>query len=185
MKPLVTIFFGLTGSGKSYLADGWAKKHNFSYFNTDILRKNLAGIQPQQRASAPVGEGIYSSEYSRLTYDHLIQMAIKSINSQKAEGVVLDGSYLDGKERQKIVSHLQSLCRIVFIYCHCSETLTRKRFALRRADADAISDGRLEIYLNQKSHFVKPETIEGAELYSIHTEADLEILMNQLDQIFF
>ena len=40
------LFFGLIASGKSTLAKAWAEQKNIPYYNSDVVRKELAGLSP-------------------------------------------------------------------------------------------------------------------------------------------
>lgn len=182
MEQLLIIFFGLTGSGKSYLASRWAKSHGYSYYNTDAIRKTIAGITPTKGAAAPVGEGIYSKAFSRRTYDALFEAATKDLQNKTVPCVVLDGSYQDQAERKKLITAFTGSCRVLFIYCFCSESVTRKRLVQRRSDPDAVSDGRLEIYLHQKKSFHYPEELPSEQLLRLDTDKGVEYLMGELNK---
>ena len=48
-RQTLAVFFGMTASGKSTLALAWAKRCQAPYYNTDRVRKELAGLQPTER----------------------------------------------------------------------------------------------------------------------------------------
>ena len=52
----IFVFFGLIASGKSTLAEHFAKRYHLPYYNTDRVRKELAGIIQaiRHRAENPV-----------------------------------------------------------------------------------------------------------------------------------
>ena len=49
----IWVFFGLIATGKSTLAEKWAARHTMAHFNSDRLRKELAGISPTASALMP------------------------------------------------------------------------------------------------------------------------------------
>ena len=181
-ETLVVVFFGLSGSGKSYLAGRWALKHNWSYLNSDEVRKQLAGVAPDSRHHVPFNEGLYSPEMTARTYRRMVEKAAANIESGCA-GVVLDGSYGSAGQRRQVVDVLGEVADIWFILCSCSEAVTRQRFRLRAEDSAAVSDGRWEIYIGQKQRFSIPERIEGASLYNLDTDDDIETLIARVDRI--
>ena len=177
----LVVFFGLSGSGKSYLARRWAARHGYGYHNSDEVRKELSGVAPDSRHHVPFNVGLYSPEQSRRTYAALLQRAGRDLDNQALAGAVLDGSYTNGVERQKVVGRFSAQIVISFILCSCSTALTRERFALRGRDEQAVSDGRWEIYCKQKEGFEPPTHIEGARLLNLDTDADVDKLIERVD----
>ena len=52
---------------------------------------------------------------------------------------------------------------------------------VRAQDPDAVSDGRWEIYLQQRKRFEPPDELAASELMVIDTQAPLEDLLKELD----
>ncbi|WP_456387220.1 AAA family ATPase [Desulfolithobacter sp.] len=178
----IYVFFGLIASGKSTLARAWAEQHGFLYLNTDRVRKELAGLQPTERRSDGLGQGIYTREFTRRTYDAMLARADEALGSG-AGGVVLDGSYSNRKERDLV----RDLARrhgteVLFVLCYCSDEEVARRLALRALDPEAVSDGRWEIYLKQKEFFAMPGELGSGELLHLDTEADISTLLTRLEQ---
>ena len=152
-EPIVVVFFGLTGSGKSYLAHRWALKHGFVYLNSDEVRKGIAGVAPESRHHVPFNEGLYSPEMTERTYREMVEVGVRQMNRAGCSGVVLDGSYGKDVQREQVVAAFADSAAIFFIHCQCSESVTRHRFNLRAEDDQAVSDGRWVIYVGQKRSF--------------------------------
>lgn len=179
---LVIVFFGCTASGKSFLAQAWAKGRGCRYYNTDVVRKQLAGLDPTQRCPQPVGEGIYSVELTRRTYATMLQRTKSAFQNQQADCVVLDGSYQDRQQRRRAQEELAGECRLVFVLCRCSAEVTRRRLAEREASPGAVSDGRWEIYLHQKDSFEQPLELAEDQLLVLDTDASLSDLTTRIDR---
>lgn len=177
----VVVFFGMVASGKSYLAKAWASQRQAVYCNSDVIRKEIAGLVPESRQLEPVGQGIYSSEFSRKTYDAMIEKAQSACLGNDDALVVLDGSYQKEEERQRLVEHLPDGCRVIFIYCYCSEKVTLERLAIRSADSLAVSDGRLLIYQYQQEHFQLPYELGDEQLLRLDTNASITYLIEKVD----
>ncbi len=92
--------------------------------------------------------------------------------------VVLDGSYREPEERNRLVAAGGDRCHLSFIYCYCSVDETKRRLERRALDPHAVSDGRWEIYLDQKRSFEVPQVIAGAHLLLLDTEAETEVLLD-------
>jgi hypothetical protein len=58
----------------------------------------------------------------------------------------------------------------------------KRRMEEREQDPAAVSDGRWEIYLEQKKRFEQPSELAAAELITMDTEAPLEDLLEELDR---
>jgi len=176
----IYVFFGLIASGKSTLARGWAEHRGCACYNSDIVRKELAGLAPTAKRPAPLEQGIYSPEFSRQTYDGLLALAERDLAAGRRE-VVLDASYQARAERDRVRQLAARLgCRILFILCTCPETEIRRRLAWRAVDPAAVSDGRWEIYLQQRRLFEPPDECRPDECFAMDTAAPLPDLVRQL-----
>ncbi len=182
MKKIM-VFMGMIASGKSYLAAAWAARHGFPYFNTDLVRKQLAGLDATESRPEGVGQGIYSKEYTRRTYDAMLASAEEKLRKPSVSCVVLDGSYQSEAERDRVRRRFEGAAGIFFILCTCSEAVTKARLALRSADPTAVSDGRWEIYLAQREIFQFPEELPVEQFQRLDTDAPLETLLERLDAL--
>lgn len=164
----IYVFFGFIATGKSTLARTWAETHGLAYFNSDVVRKELAGLAPTARQAEAPDQGIYTREFSAKTYRALLAGAEAEVRAGR--GVVLDASYHRREERQRV----RELARrhafpVYFILCTCPEPLLKERLAGRARDPAAVSDGRWEIYLRQKEKFEPPTELNPGELVELET----------------
>ena len=174
------IFCGLIASGKSTLAKGFASRHNIAYYNSDILRKELAGLDPTTKRSESVDQGIYSAEFTRKTYDALLAGAEKQLAAGKS--AILDASYSSRAERRKVCDLAKNhAVRVYFVLCTCPEDEMKKRLAQRAADPAAVSDGRWEIYCTQKERFEFPDELPAGTLITISTDGRIDDLLDSLE----
>ena len=138
--PVLYVFFGMIATGKSTLAQGWARHKRLHCYNSDLVRKELAGISPTDNLRQAVDTGIYSREFSRKTYQALLEKAEAVL--QRGESVILDASYQYIRDRVDIRSLAKKLgCKVYFILCQCSEPEMQRRMDLRALDPAA---GRLD-----------------------------------------
>ena len=173
----VLVFFGMTASGKSTLASAWAERVGAPYYNTDRVRKELAGLQPTERRPEAADAGIYAAGFTEKTYRTLLERAAADFSRGK-EMVVLDGSY-GRREDREAVRRMAALAgaRCVFVLCTCREQEVRRRLALRARDPRAVSDGRWEIYLLQREGFELPDAAESADTLCLDTEQEIGVLL--------
>ena len=63
---------GAPGSGKTTLAEGLGRRGDWAVVRSDVVRKELAGVDPYVSAPAAINEGIYTHAMTRRTYDELL-----------------------------------------------------------------------------------------------------------------
>ena len=179
--PVLYVFFGMIATGKSTLARAWSHHKQLRYYNSDRVRKELAGISPTAGQRQAMDSGIYSREFSRKTYGALLNKA--EISLQRGDALILDASYQYARDRRELRNLARTLnSRVYFILCQCPEKEMKRRMALRAQDPASVSDGRWEIYLKQKQRFQPPDELSAAELIIINTQAPLEELLEELDK---
>jgi len=178
-RPRIFAFFGLIASGKSTLAAAWAEQTNLAYYNSDVVRKELAGLAGSDRQQESFAAGIYTPEFSRKTYDALLALA--EVELRAGRSVVLDASYQNSHERL-LVNELAAKNdgESVFIHCLCPEDETKRRLDRRALDPQAVSDGSWEIYLKQRQKFSDPVELKASELVTINTNMPLDDLLSEL-----
>jgi len=176
------VFFGMIATGKSTVAQAWARhKGGLCTYNSDRIRKDLAGIKPTATQREAVDAGIYAKEFSKKTYETLRQKAQACL--QQGDSVILDASYQYARDRQELRDLAKSLnCRIYFILCTCSERKMKRRMDLRAQDPASVSDGRWEIYLKQRQRFEPPDELAVSELIIIDTRAPVKKIVQELEE---
>lgn len=179
----IWVFFGLIATGKSTVAEAWADRHGVAHFNSDRVRKALAGLQPTAGQQEALDQGIYTGPFSRRTYDQLLARAEGEIRAGRP--VVLDASYQSRGERDRVRALASQLgVEVFFILCNCPEDEIMRRLATRRRDHAAVSDGRPEIYQVQKARFEPPDELLKTRLVTLSTDRGIDELLTELDQIF-
>jgi predicted kinase len=177
--PDILVFMGLIASGKSFLAEKFAKRQGTQYLNTDRVRKELAGIAATERRPDDLGLGIYTPEFTERTYQAMLDAC--EVELQAGNSIVLDGSYSKPSGRSKVIEYAQkNNAEAYFILCSCSEDTVKKRLELRARDPQAVSDGRWEIYLKQKESFELPNELAANRLLVLDTEKELNELLKEV-----
>nr|MBF0222764.1 AAA family ATPase [Desulfobulbaceae bacterium] len=177
-QPQIFVFFGMIATGKSTLAKMWAKAHEMFYYNSDVVRKEIAGSAAQRSDKSSFGQGIYSSGFSQKTYACLLDKAETAVKS--GQSVVLDASYSSIDNRQQVIALADKYSvTVCFIFCTCLEDEMRTRMEKRAQDPLAVSDGRWEIYLQQKESFESLDHL-GDQLITINTVQSPERLFEEL-----
>ena len=178
---IIYVFFGLIASGKSTLASAWAKQHGLTYYNSDIIRKEIAGTSGTDGGFA-FQQGIYAEEFTKKTYQGLVDKAVFEVT--RGRSVILDASYRNRADRNSL-RHMAKKhgAQVRFILCSCPEAELRRRMDERALDPHAVSDGRWEIYLHQKEVFEDPDELTVGELLTIQTVAPVNELIDELSRM--
>ncbi|MCF6290822.1 MAG: AAA family ATPase [Desulfobacterales bacterium] len=176
-RPVVYVFFGLIASGKSTLARAWAERLGIGWYNSDVVRKGLAGSTGARPSG--FGQGIYSRAYTRKTYQALADRAEQEL--VRGRSLVLDASYRCRADRECIGDLAEKHGAMArFILCSCPEAELKRRMEKRALDPTAVSDGRWEIYLKQKRLFEEPTELRPEELITLATQAPVNVLVGRL-----
>jgi len=178
-KLKLFVFFGLIASGKSTLAKAWAEARGLAWYNSDILRKELAGLSPTARRQESADQGIYTPEFTARTYQALLAAAEGEL--ARGKSVVLDASYQRKEERDQVRELASRLgVRLYWVLCVCPEEEMKRRMEERARDPLAVSDGRWEIYLKQKERFEAPAELGPEQIVTLSTDRPVATLLEEL-----
>ena len=162
---------GLSGSGKSALAEELSFQLGLVLISSDRERKRLAGVPPTARSTAGYDDGIYRSDHTRRTYDRLHELAGTALGGGRS--VIVDATFRDPEERRRFRDLAAARgARFVILALCCPEPAILERLDAREGRSDVVSDARREVYLRQREEFHPPETAEG-EVMVVDTTASL------------
>ena len=170
MKRLVVIF-GLSGSGKSFLARILNEEFGYRWIRSDVVRKELAGLKPEQEAKAEFGKGIYTEDMTKRVYEEMVRRAKELLKEGKR--VVLDATFLKRWQRDLVRSRFKD---VLFIFATASEEEIKRRLAKRKD----VSDADFAIYLKQKEIFEPPEEIDYVEVNTERSKEELKSILKDL-----
>lgn len=127
---------GMPGAGKSTLASGLADRLGLVMLSSDRLRKELAGVDPEQSARADYRAGIYSRAWTERTYAEMLERAGRLLSL--GESVVLDASWIDqGARREAQQVAARSHSDVVSLLCEVPEEVAAARMRERSGPSDA------------------------------------------------
>jgi len=150
-RPLLFMVSGLTGTGKSTLALKLAIDYHAHQINTDIVRKELEGIDKFERHHDKIDTGLYAPEKIDYTYEKVIEKAASIL--KKRENVVLDATFQKKKYRDGVKNIARENNSFFLpIRCICPDEVVKK-WLEERLKKKSVSDGRWEVYQNQKKTF--------------------------------
>jgi predicted kinase len=165
------------GCGKSTLAGQLAFELGLYSFNSDVIRKQLAGLTPETAAPDAFGEGIYSQEMSSATYRQLEKLAEEELASGCS--VIIDAAFGTTAERlrfSRLAAERQA--RFVILHVTCDTEEQRRRLRKRSLLGSSVSDGRAELLDRQSAAFEAPGDSEAA--VTLRSDATADNALNQL-----
>ncbi|MCC6226978.1 MAG: AAA family ATPase [Microthrixaceae bacterium] len=130
---------GLPGTGKSTLAAGLGQALGAVVLRSDVLRKELAGLEPERGAAAAFGEGIYSADSTAATYRELLTRAQTLLGL--GQTAVLDASWTDATQRNAARTTASAAAAdLVELCCVSPVPVTVERIRQRAQRGDDASD---------------------------------------------
>jgi len=150
--PALLIVCGMAGTGKSTVAQMLGDSTGFPVFNSDAARKRLACIPSKERVTENYRSGIYSDDFSRLTYNTLLAEAERSLKAGK--GAIVDATFKEPNHRGLFLD-LASRLQIptLFVECRAREDEIFRRLQERGRRLGEVSDVTWEVYLRQREEF--------------------------------
>jgi aminoglycoside phosphotransferase family enzyme/predicted kinase len=127
---------GLPGTGKSTVSGGLADILGAVVISTDRVRKELAGVNPEQSAADEYGAGIYTPPWTQRTYDEVLHRAGELL--RLGETVIVDASWSSASARAQARDNARANhSRLVELRCHASRDIA---FGRIRSRLPALSD---------------------------------------------
>lgn len=158
-QPGLIITHGVSGSGKSFASKLLAMGLPAVHIRSDVERKRLAGLRSDQTSNSELGNGIYSEEATRKTYQRLLDLAEDLI----AFGfiAVVDATFLKREQRQlfaEMADHM--LVPFIILDMCASKQQLRERVRDRLEHGDGVSEADEEILdrqLGMDNHLLEDE----------------------------
>ena len=131
---------GLPGTGKSTIAGALADRCGAVLLSSDRVRKELAGLDPTESATAGFREGLYSAEHTEALYRQLLERADALL--ARGESVVVDASWTSSGHRGAAAALAARLSSdLIALECRAPAEVAAQRIRSRGAVAsDATAD---------------------------------------------
>jgi len=151
-QPGLVVICGLSGSGKSAVTAALVRRTGYQAINSDVVRKELAGLAATARVRAGYDEGLYAPERSAATYRAMIERAAQGLRSGR--GVILDATFQRRSDREAARA-VAARVRVPFVLveCRCDEDEVRRRLQRRAHDSETPSDADWNVHVEQRRRF--------------------------------
>ncbi len=179
-QPLLFLVGGLTGTGKSTVAGKIAVDYGAELVNTDVVRKEMAGIDKYEPHRDAFNTGLYDPKNIDQTYEQVVKKAQEYLEAER--NVVLDATFVYQRHRQlaqTLAHHLE--IPLIVIECVCNPKIVKQRLE-KRMQEKTVSDGRWEIYQQQLKTHDPYETTENYMQFNTENE-EKDARMHQFTQL--
>ncbi len=146
--PALYLTHGLSGSGKSYVAERLLQRYGLIRLRSDLVRKSLHGLAAGAGSASPPGGGIYTEAATERTYARLAEFARICLSA--GYPVIVDATFLRRSHRQRFLGLAAELgLAPTILDVRASEEDIRARLAERDRDPRSVSEAGWEIYQHQ------------------------------------
>jgi len=164
-RPALVLVGGLPGSGKSTLSADLAKEAGFTVIRSDVVRKQLAGVEGSVTSGAAFEQGIYSPTWTERTYAECLRRAEELLLA--GGRVIVDASFGDDRRRKIFLEAANRLgVAGMFLHCQAPGDTIRDRLTARRGDA---SDADWAIHLRAAETWQGPGPLARTAMREIST----------------
>jgi predicted kinase len=147
-RPALIITHGLSGSGKTTVAQSLLENQSIIRLRSDIERKRLHGLPPDARSGSTLGTGLYRPEVSQKTYAHLAELSSTLLESGFT--VIVDAAFLKRAERYAFRALAERLgVPFVILDCQASEETLLNRVATREHQGHDASEADAAVLTHQ------------------------------------
>ncbi len=181
--PFLLITCGLSGCGKTYVTDKLMDYIPFIRVRSDVERKRLFGLAPNESSDSALDSGIYSAKASQQTYAHLAKVARAILSAQWS--ILVDAAFLQYPQRQLFQDMAEEL-QVPFLILHftAAQDVLIQRVTQRQKENKDASEADRQVLEAQIRH---QQALSSAELpltLEIDTSGTMEFstLAQQIQQ---
>jgi aminoglycoside phosphotransferase family enzyme/predicted kinase len=175
--PAMIVVCGLSGTGKSTVAQALRNRFGFPIISSDRTRKKLAAIPIERHAADAYKAGIYADAITESTYATMLDDAGHLLRD--TTGVVLDATYQDPSHRKAALDlAARQKVKILFIECRADDAEIRRRLIERRKTGNNPSDATVEVYLRQRADFAALAEIPASSHLIVDTARPIDEIVS-------
>lgn len=167
-KPALLLMNGVSGSGKSSIAQKLIELLPAIRLRSDVERKRLAGLKAED-SSATLGKDLYTPEMHQKTFDSLRQ--ITTLLLQAGFIVIVDATFLRQRDRAPFLQIAQSKhISWLLVQCEAPLEVLERRIQMRTADPSEATVAVLHKQL-QSQESLTPEEQQSVFVVSTKDES--------------
>ena len=159
-RPALVLMTGLSGSGKTWLAERLAPPLNAVHLRSDIERKRLAGLAPLARTASALARGLYARKTTVTVYERLADSAADTLAGGYT--TIVDATFARAEDRLRFRALAARLgVNLCIVYCQAPRTLLEKRVTERGRRRRDPSEANINVLNWQEAQFTPPAPHEA------------------------
>jgi len=159
-QPLLLICHGLSGSGKTWLSEQLIPAIPAIRLRSDIVRKQMAGLDESSRSESAIGEGLYTTAKTAGTYAQLAEFASPALSA--GLNVIIDATCLRRADRDAFLTAARGAkAGAVILNCQAPPAELELRIRHRHQEGKDASEADLDVLAYQLANV---ETLDAEEL---------------------
>ncbi|RLA34699.1 MAG: hypothetical protein DRR11_02170 [Gammaproteobacteria bacterium] len=182
--PLLVVMSGLSGSGKTWVAEQLMVAMPAVRIRSDIERKRMLGLGEFEDSASAIGQGIYTEQVNRDVYTRIFNLAGNVLES--GHNVILDAAFLSAADRAEALETAKiSGCPAAILEVRAPHEVMCKRIQLRASRTQDASEAGLDV-LDHQLETAEPLTDreKGFTITFDNTgEFDAAAMLSQLKEI--
>ncbi len=178
----LAITHGVSGTGKSTVADQLVAAGGAVRIRSDVERKRLFGLAPEQRSDPADQARLYSAAMSRQTFERLEELALITLEAGFA--AIVDATFLHRRTRDRFRRLAKSLA-LPFVIIDCSGTprgQLHHRLELRQRQGGDASEAGIAVMEDQLSVDQPPAGVELAHRLAVDSSEATGVLWQRLQE---
>jgi aminoglycoside phosphotransferase family enzyme/predicted kinase len=172
--PRVLLVGGPPASGKSTLARAVAEQADLPVLRSDVVRKQLLGLDPQTRA----GVAGYTAAMNARTYRELGRLAAE--RAATAAGVVVDATLRTREAREAVLGEIDDPEPLAMVVCEAPLGVLARRAEQRERAAADVSDAGPGIAVELARGFEMPGDLGDERVCRLRTDRPVADILDDL-----
>jgi len=147
-RPAIVLMHGLSGSGKSTVAQAALESLGAIRIRSDVERKRSHGLAAAERSASGVESGLYVPAITALTYRRLATLAAGIVRA--GWPALVDATFLRQADRESFRALARSeAVPFLIVSCEAAEATLRARVVAREREAGDASEAGLAVLERQ------------------------------------
>ncbi len=178
-QPWLILTHGLSGSGKTTVAQDLLEQVPALRVRSDVERKRLHGLVSTGASGSALGEGLYAAGATEQTFARLADLARTVLTA--GESVIVDATFLRRALRQSFRDlAIEGGVPLAIVTCRAPRSVLEQRVRNRRGDA---SEADLQVLAHQIDQYEPVGCDEADRCFTLDTDCPPGRLRTEVVQV--